>query len=401
MPIKNQIILFSAMVAALATTACTKKDGTFSLLAIGDQYVQSSGANNKVDILWMVDGSGTMANHQNNLATNFGSFISGFVTKKFDYQMAVASTDAWVREHNYNMGTCTSNPNPTGNPNTIYKSSADCANTLATFGQLTHFRDGDIYGAVGGAPGVRSGIYLITSLMSPASVMSTFSTNVKTGIRGDGSRESAFQSLRAVLRRNANGSVGYGGETHTALASFRRDDAFLAVIIVSDEEDQGRKQDGSAYANTQAYVDGFVTFMDGYTGSVPGNRTYNVSSITIDDINNCSYGLHPQATQGDRYVAIANAANGVVGSICSADFSSKLDDIASKIVMLSTRFQLSQEPAPGTIFVSVSGVSIPQSASNGWTYEVENGFHYIVFHGAATPENGEAISITYDPLSLL
>jgi len=392
----------AAVIIALLGMGCTKSNDSFSLLSAGATFKQSSAVlNTKIDILWVVDASGTMVNHQNNLATNFNSFINEFSSKNLDYHMAVASTDAWIREFNYNAGTCISNPNPSNNPNTIYTSSADCNTSLATFGDLTKFRDGDIYGAIGGTPGSRSGTYLLTSLMNPATVLSTFAINIKTGTRGDGNLESGFQSLRSVLRRNATGGVAYGGETHTSLSSFRRSDAFFAVIFVSDEEDQSLKPDGTGYGSTSNYVSSFTTFMDGYTASVEGNRKYNVSSIVMVDINNCSYGLHPQATQGDRYVAISNATSGVAASICSSNFSTQLSAISSQILTLSTRFQLDREPRPETIQVSVNGSPVANDASNGWVYIHDGGFHFIEFRGTAIPPQSAGISVYFDPVSVI
>ncbi len=392
--------LLLTSIIMIAASACNEREPSISLLPQTDTFQQKSETiNNKIDILWMVDTSGSMANHQTNLATNFSAFITDFVDKGYDYNMVVASTDAWVREYNYNAGSCGSNPNPSQSPNTIYKSSADCANTLATFGDLTKFRDGDIYGLANGTPGVRSGNYLISSLMLPQDIITTFAKNIKVGIRGDGS-ERGFQSLRAVLRRNSDGSVAYGGETHTQLANFRRSDAFFAVIIVSDEEDFSRKQNNSTYTNIQNYTDEFVGFMDGYTGGVEGNRKYNVSSIVIEDINNCPYGLNPSASQGDKYISVANATNGVVGSICSTDFSDQLNEVASKIVTLSTRFQLSREPIPETIHVVVNGAVIPNQVSNGWIYVAEGGFHYVEFHGSAVPAQGDNIAVGFDPATI-
>ena len=383
----------------LSLAACGPKKSSFSLLAETNQFSQSNDTNNKVDILWVVDGSGTMANHQSNLANNFGTFISSFASKGFDFHMAIASTDAWIREKNYNDGTCITNPNPSESPSTIYKSSADCKVTQATFGDLTAFRDGDIYGPIGGAA-THSGTYLITSLMGSSDITSLFSANIMVGTRGDGAQESGFQSLRAVLRRNEDGTEGYGGETHTDLADFRRSDAFLAVIIVTDEEDQSTKQDGSAYADQNEYVSSFISFLDGYTGSAAGSRNYNVSSITIDDINNCSYGLHAQATQGDRYVAISNATNGVVGSICSPDFSTQLESFAQKVVTLSTRFKLAVEPKIESLSIKVNGETIPNDSTNGWTYVAESSQHFIEFHGTGVPPQGASIAVNYDPAKL-
>jgi hypothetical protein len=399
--IRNVVARLTLSISLLAgLSGCGGDGSSFSLLQESDTFIQSlNSVNNKVDIVWMVDGSGTMANHQSNLATNFGDFITEFTTKSIDYRMVVASTDAWVRELNYNAGGCSGNPNPTNNPAQIYVSSADCGNTLATYGMLTEFRDGDIYGAIGGAPGVRSGVYLLSSLMPVNTVLSTFATNIRTGTRGDGSREGVFSSLRSVLRRNADGSVGYGGETHTALSSFRRPEAFLAVIVVSDEDDQSRKTDNTTYASISEYVTAFQGFMDGYTQVVDNVRRYNISSVVVDNLANCVYGLHPQAAQGDRYVAVSQATDGIVANICSPDFSQDLEAISEQILSLASRFKLSRVPIPSTIVVTVNGVQVPQSSTNGWSYVVENNSHYVQFHGPAIPQTGSQISVVFDPVA--
>lgn len=383
--------------AVMALNACADKSADISILADSDSFIQSTSVNNKIDIMWMVDSSGSMAPYQSNLATNFNSFISNFVTKGYDYNMVVASTDAWIREIDYKRSTCSTNNN-LGDPNKIYVSSADCYNTNATYGQLTQFRDGDIYGDQSGNPGARSGTYLISNLMNPSTIISTFATNVKVGIRGDGD-ERGFQSTRAALRRNEDGSVGYGGETHTALPTFRRDSAFLAVIVVSDEEDGSTKKDGSPYSSNTEYSNAYMSFLDGYTGSNSGNRKYNVSSIVVKDINNCP-GHHFGASQGNRYMAVSNATNGVIGSICDTNFSANLEDISNRIVELSTRFKISREPIPSSISVKVNGVQIAQSSTNGWTYVVDSGSFYVEFHGAATPQQGSTIQVDFDPVSL-
>ena len=398
---KNKM-MSAMLIAMVGTIGCSSSERSFSILAETEIFDQEDVklSQPKIDILWVIDGSGTMENHQANLANNFGAFINDFISKDFDYHMAITSTDAWVREVNYNGGGCTGSPNPTLNPNTLYRSSADCDMTLATYGGLTHFRDGDIYGARNGTAGVRSGQFMLSNLMAPQDVLNIFALNAKVGVRGDGSRESGLASIRAVLRRNEDGSIGYSNETHSQLSNFRRQDAFLAVIIVTDEDDQSRKQNNTNYANTNEYVSSFKTFLDNYTSSVDGNRKYNVSSIVINDINNCAYGLHAQATQAFRYVAISEATEGVVGNICSNDFSSELLNISKQIVQLSTRFQLNREPIENTIRVVVDNQVIPQDTQNGWKYISENGFYFIEFHGTAVPKSGAQISVNFDPVSL-
>lgn len=399
---KKTYIIF-IIAANFFLVGCYKSNDSFSLLAEGQTFQQSAAIfNNKVDVLWVVDSSMTMAKHQQNLANNFSSFIADFSDKNLDFHMAVASTDGWIREVNYNNkgGSCQTYANPSQSPNTVYKSSGDCLMTKATYGEMTRFRDGDIYGTSTGSAGVRSGNYLLTSLMDLNSLASTFAINISTGTRGDGTQESGFQSVRAVLRRNADGSIGYADETHTSLSAFRRSNAFFAVIIVSDEEDQSTKQDGSNYASTDEYTQDFKNFLDSYTQSTTENKKYNVSSIVVDSISDCSYGLHAEATQGDRYVAIAKETNGIVSSICNPDFSSDLKKISSQILVLSTRFQILREPIVETIKVIVNGVEVANNENDGWVYIRENGGYYVEFHGSSIPGQDSSIEVQFNPVSV-
>jgi hypothetical protein len=411
----GQLILGMWLMASLA--GCDNY--SFNMASVSNQFSQSVSVNNKVDIIWVVDGSGTMANHQENLAQNFEGFIQQFRDKGFDFNMVVTSTDAWVREFNYNAGGCNyvgapwyepNGPNPTNDPHELYRSSADCRMTLASWWDLTTFRDGDIYGThpgdnelwEPGEPGVRSGKYIISSEMDDEELSEVFKINVKTGVRGDGVREATLQSLRSVLRRNSDGSPAYGGETHTVLNQFRRPDAFLAVITVTDEEDQSLKQDSfSVYENAEEYVQDFLGFLDGYTGVTdPGDRRYSVSGIILEDLQTCPYDLHEQVSEGHYYMAVAEATRGVTGNICSPDFYKDLQDIADKVITLATRFQIGSQPALSSIKVLVDGELIPKGDENGWTYVAENGNHYIEFNGSAVPSENAVIAVDYTPVTL-
>ena len=48
-----------------------------------------------LDVLWVIDNSGSMNRFQTNLSGNIGSFMSAFVATGADYNMAVISTDDW------------------------------------------------------------------------------------------------------------------------------------------------------------------------------------------------------------------------------------------------------------------------------------------------------------------
>ena len=387
---------------------------SFNLASVSDQFSQSVSVNNKVDIIWIVDGSGTMANHQENLAQNFAGFIQQFRDKGFDFNMVVASNDAWVREQNYNAASCflyydplhpmysPGGPNPSGSPSNLYTSSADCEQTQASWGELTQFRDGDIYGSLNGQPGARSGQYIITSDMDDEEMLQVFQTNVRTGTRGDGVAESTLSSLRAVLRRDADGNRIYNGETHTVLDSFRRPDAFLAVITVTDEEDQsvmfGTTQE---YASAEEYTADFIRFLDGYTGVTnPGERRYSISGIILEDINNCPYELHEQVSESPYVTAAAQATRGVTGEICSPNFFQDLENIAEKVITLATRFPLTSKPIVSSIVVLVDGQNIEQDAVNGWSYVEDQGKHYVEFNGTSVPSETSVVSVDFTPAGL-
>ena len=49
-----------------------------------------------LDVLWVVDNSGSMNRFQTNLSMNIGSFMSAFAATGADYQMAVITTDRWM-----------------------------------------------------------------------------------------------------------------------------------------------------------------------------------------------------------------------------------------------------------------------------------------------------------------
>jgi len=48
-----------------------------------------------LDVLWVVDNSGSMNPHQTNLSTNVGAFMSAFIATGADYRMAVITTDRY------------------------------------------------------------------------------------------------------------------------------------------------------------------------------------------------------------------------------------------------------------------------------------------------------------------
>jgi hypothetical protein len=339
------------LVFSLLFQVACEEVATVSILEETDVFEQNTSSfDNKIDILWVVDNSGSMANLQANVAANFESFISQFAGKNYDFQMAVTTTDAWLESKGNNYQNC---------------------------GQTTGI---SAYRANSG--------YAILTPNTP-NLADAFIDNISQGVEGCGD-ERAFSSMIEALGNPDNIQLG-----------FPRADAFLAVIIVSDEDDFSH-DDGEPLFNDHNDprihdVSLYDEALQIITGSNSSRRTYNVSSIAIFD-QACVEENDPWGVLATRYESLVDTTDGVKASVCANDFSSNLEEIQQKIVVLSTQFFLSREPIEESIVVMVDSEEIQNDPNNGWTYNKDA--NSIMFHGEAVPNQGADIEITFDPVAL-
>ena len=61
-----------------------------------EEFTQNASSGDKVDILWVVDNSGSMSNDQKVLAQTFDSFIDNFIKQKIDFQMGITTTSGYT-----------------------------------------------------------------------------------------------------------------------------------------------------------------------------------------------------------------------------------------------------------------------------------------------------------------
>jgi hypothetical protein len=80
----------------LTITSCQVQERV--LIDQVDNFVQNQAQTPKVDILWVIDNSGSLGDEQDALAANFSSFIDKFIERNVDFKMAITTTDAyWSR----------------------------------------------------------------------------------------------------------------------------------------------------------------------------------------------------------------------------------------------------------------------------------------------------------------
>jgi hypothetical protein len=347
--------------STLFLVGCSDGGSSFSLLSDSDSFQQTSGTvNSKVDILWVIDNSGSMDSSQSNLTSNFSSFISAFAAKDLDYKMAFTTTDAYR-----------------GLPGQLNRPAC------------LEFRDRVLDNNCNNVSGYSASGYKILTPASPGAslINSVFSQNATVGIWGSGN-ERGMQSMHAALTANVN--VAY---------NFLRDDAFLAVIMVSDEVDSST----AAPSYTGSTVESYVNFLDDITDSTGPLRQYSVNAITILD-NACLSQLNSTfigRTIGTQYISLANLTDGISTSLCG-NFATDLERIADGILSLATQFYLSRIPIEATIAVRINGAVVPNKATNpmangGWEYIAAS--NSIKFSGAYIPPKDATVNVDYDPVA--
>ena len=357
----NKSLLLAGAMTWSFMTGCSHGTSSYSTLPTGQTFSQSTyQVNNKIDILWVVDNSSSMTPLQQNLVANFNTFINNFQSKGYDFHIAVTSTDA-------------------------YLSGAAFRNDPS----LAKFKDG--------APGAETGVFMLDN--NTPNLVTTFVANGSLGQTGSGD-ERAFSSMKASLDSSLN-------------SGFLRSDSFLAVIILSDEDDFSdptRPEDSWGYSGgipDHDYSDpnletvaSYVSYMDTLTLSTSTNRRYNVNAITVlDSACLASHSAQaPSSIIGQRYISFANSTNGILGSICDSNYANSIQLIQQRVIELSTQFVLSRTPVESSIKVVVNNVSVPNDATNGWTYSSTT--NSITFHGTAVPSQGASISVSFDPASI-
>ncbi len=327
---------------AVLLSSCGPPSTQFSILPTSQGVYMGSTANNKVDILWVIKNSGTMYTKQQLLASGFSSFISNFTQGNFDYQMGVIT------------------------------------------GDLTASGQG---GILQGAPSI-----LIPTTPSLSSV---FATNVEVGDTGS-FNQTPFDATELGL-----GTALLSG----ANSGFIRSGAQLAVIFVSDSDmDYSTATPSTTAANLYTFLNTLKPPVYNLT-TEKYTPAFTVSAVIADDtrsdfvLNDCKFMGAPIYENGLAFESLVGMTAGSVAQICSSDFSSGLTTISNSIVQAITEIKLGRVPDTSTIVVTFNGVVVPQSSSNGWTYDSVN--NQILFSGTGIPQTDTQINIDYTPSTII
>lgn len=160
------------------------------------------------------------------------------------------------------------------------------------------------------------------------------------------------------------------GKMASCNMGFRRDEALLHVIFVTDEPEQSTKNWSVLTSEIVANVGAGKVKLSAIAGDVPGG---------------CA-----TADAGTGYYDAVGMTGGEYLSICAPDWKAYMPLLASASVKVN-QFDLSSTAAPSTVRVWVNGTE----RTGGWTFEVADN---AVLFTTDIPESGDTIDVTYSML---
>ncbi len=309
------------------------------------QYIKQAGDDvfyqldaGAVDVLLVVDNSGSMQPYQEKLSTNFDQFLTYFIEGDVDYHIGVVTTTVGEAQP---YGSCTE----------------DDVAAIPPGGELVE------------------GTYIGADTPDASEV---FSRLVQVGTCGSGYEmglESAYLAVTEPLVSGAN-------------AGFIRDEAYFSIIFVSDEQD-------SSPLPVADYINAFRDVKGQRNRDI-----FNASALVVSDTDACTAAqVASGADEGTRYVDVAQQTGGVLGNICADDFGDIVTELSLASSRLTDTFYLSKMPAPATLVVGVNGEEVPCDTGE-WTFQKgekdgeEVGM--IVFDRAHLPPPRSKITARYD-----
>jgi hypothetical protein len=314
-----------------------------------DHFTQVTGR--EVDVIFVIDGSGSMSEEQDNVASNLSRFLQTAELLDNDFQIGVVHLDLQddhrFNGENYPAGRLIGNP-PFLTPNT--------PNLLGEFQNRVRL------GAVGGSQ--EAGLEATRIALTDP-----FITTEGTACNSDNDCEAPYPSCM----RGMCGGLNQG---------FLREDASLEIVIFSDEEDQSTP-------TPNFYVD-FFRSIKGFRN----DSLMHVSCIVGADVRTNTPGActsnNGDADAGRRYAEVCQATGGTVGSICASDFGPFLQNIGNRAFGLRVEFFLSRVAEPATVQVRVNGSARP----TGWAYD--GATNSVVFERNTVPQPGDEIEVEYE-----
>lgn len=304
----------SFFTVSIVALSCTRPPD-FDVVPDQSLFQQSLEYNNKVDIIWLIDDSFSMAKYQEDLAREADLYMDQLRSRDWDFRIAVITTD-------YSQA--------------------------------------------------QSATRRVGQVLTPQTpnLSREFRDQVLRG-EGGSNREMGLQSLYDFMIEDRE--------------PFLRDEAFLLINILSDEED-------SSFSSPSEVKD-FLDFRKRLVKDF--SRGWMANFIGVLSANGSCRTFDSHASPGHKYIELVDASGGFKDNICDRNFKRAIEGFQSVLINILTDFKLDRDPVLETLRVFVNGEEIAQDSANGWTYLPET--KTIRFHGRAVPPARAEIKVDFVP----
>lgn len=296
-----------------------------------EQFLQVVQA--KVDLLWVVDNTASMDGERAALVRGVGRFVAEADRRGLDYRIGVTTTGVGPPPPGTATGACP-----------------------------------------GGAGGAESGRLFPVDHARPRVVdpsqrdrAELLARNVDVG--GCHSIEQGFEAARLALSPPLvdNADDARTPEPLDGNLGLLRDDASLAIVVVSDEDDASPTLAPDAVRQLRALKP--------------------LTPVTFSAIVAPAAGCASAVAPGRKYLEVAQALDGVTGSVCDDDLGPVVSSLADLLYAPRSRFVLAAAADPATLEVTVDG-----QPATAWRYDASP--HAVVFD--QPPAAGARLRVTYD-----
>lgn len=336
--------LFLLLLTSLTIISCDKDspyvyhyDPPKVVVAERSVPIKTLAVDGNIDILWVVDNSGSMYTIQSNIVKNAKIFMEQFVLQKhINWKMGLISTDEDERPY---LG---------------FENIFD---------------------------------HTLVDLADPSSVdatVATFQDSVRSlGTNGSATELTFFNIIQVVKK--------YDGRTSPP---FLRPNSHLAIIMVSDEPEQSEREKGSAYT-ASSFLNTLTTFIN----TDKTLRFYG--AFDFDDLQDCSSTSYGDRYAGSPFEEAINHTAGFHVSACIPDFGTKLVEIGKDIASLVKlpSLLLKNRPKVHTLRVFYKGEELlPGASENGGMWYYDARYNSINFYTMDFVQNVETdtFDIRYD-----
>lgn len=347
----KKLTLMLAAVSALAS--CHEKDPL--LIGVPPNQRKTTGVQvftPMVDILFVIDDSGSMAAYQQDLADNVDLFLSGFnKNRAINYHIGVISTGEKAVQGG-------------GRP-------------------------GMGKGAGGGH--LSGGIKYIDN--HTPNGLALLKENMLMGINGTGYERMFSPTYLALTEPNLSGWN----------SGFYRKNAALAIVMITDAEEQSnfddtfspRSSSDPLYFSPQSFYD-FLLGLKGH--DVRKVLTYGA---IIPEPNSLNCVTDDPNMTHDRITEFFRLSKGITYTLCEPNWGKKLANVGEDLVdKVGKRIRMDRRPQQNSIEVYYGTQQIPADQANGWTYD-PNDNSIVLGDGLILDPNQPAntqIEIDFEPM---